>query len=290
MDMQPDLFDELDALKLLQRDARTLAKQLDVIAALKPNDAEVLDVLAKGLAKWPSGDQIGKAADELRARAEGLVATAQMSRSETIRQHEADFIRQQRAAGVTLREAGANSWRIASLELEFQRENSRARVLYNREILVPYKSVRSREDLEALVASAQKALSNSALPDDALPTIFWEAYEQLRTSSQSTAAAVRVPLIDLYREVRVALVRHEIRSGKPDRKLLRTELPRWAFLYNVDLYRRIFPKLPVGHRLSFETGSQHDHQKGLAMIVNGLDASADYKSYCYVYASQDVAS
>ena len=76
--------------------------------------------------------------------------------------------------------------------------------------------------------------------------------------------------------------RQELAIGA-DKKLVRTELPKWAFLFNLDCYRRDTSKHDAQQRLSLETGSQHDHQKGLAVIANGLDAREDYRSYCYIF-------
>lgn len=283
---QTDHFDEPGALKALARDAQALSKPLEAIAKLKPGDAEALDRLQKALASLPTGEQLGHALNELRVRAETTLRDARAARAESFRRHEADFVREQRAAGTPVRESGSDSWRVGPLELELQREASKARLLYNRDPVTAWKPIGSREDLNGLVAAAHKNLEGAALPADALPELLWDAYEHLRRSAaRQDAGAVRVPLNEFFREVRVALTRHELRSGKPDRKLTRTELPRWAFLYNLDRYRRMLPELPAERRLGFETGSQHDHQKGMAMVMNGLDANADYKSYCYVYAA-----
>lgn len=283
---QTDLFDEPGALKGLQRDAQTLAKQFEPLAKLKPGDADALEVLEKALKALPTGQQIGVAVDELRSRGSAALAAARSTRADSFGRLEAEFIRHQRESGALLRESGNSSWRVGPVELELQRESSRARVLYNREAITAWKAVGSREDLERLLSGAIKNLESASLPESELPEVLWDAYEHLRrTHTRSDAGHVRVPLLDLFREVRVVLARHELRSGKPDRKLTRTDLPRWAFLYNLDRYRRMLPNLPADRRLSLETGSQHDHQKGRAMVVNGLDPNEDYKPYCYAYAA-----
>jgi len=146
------------------------------------------------------------------------------------------------------------------------------------------------EDLSSLVSGAIKKLSEWAIPDEDMSEIFWAAYEHLRQTSKGGAgSATRVPLPEFYKEVRVVMTRHELRAGKPDRKLSRSEFPKWAFLHNLDRYRRLVINLPADHRLTLETGSQNDHQKGMSMIVNGLDAKDDYKSYCYVLANSGAA-
>ncbi len=286
--MQTDLFDEKGTFKSLQRDAQEIAKQFDAIVKLKPSDPEALDQLYKALAKLPSSEQLTLAVDELRSRGDSFLKSARASRADSFKRHEADFVRTMKGKeGTSIRESGNNAWRVGPLELEVDRESSRARVLYNREVVAPWKPVSSEEDIQKLRDGALKQLEASAIPDDTLPDLMWEAYEHLtRNGKRQHTGSVRVPLGELFRELRVALTRHELR-GKPDRKLSRIDLPRWAFLYNLDRYRRLLSDLPPERRLSFETGSQHDHQRGLAMVVNGLDASRDYKSFCFVYAAHN---
>jgi hypothetical protein len=278
-------LDETAAIKSLQRDAVSIAKQFEAITKLKPSDPEVLEKLQKALASLTTGPQLAAAVEELKGRGQQHLAALRAARVEAFRRHEADFVRAARDTNQKVREVGGSAWRIGSLELEVQREASRARVHYNRDPVTKWTPIASRADLDGLLATASRALDLAGIAEDALPDVFWDAYEHLRRSHPGAAAAARVPLPEFFREVRVSLARHELRTGKPDRKLTRTELPRWAFLYNLDRYRRLLPALPADRRLSFETGSQHDHQKGLAMVVNGLDAADDYKSYCYVYAA-----
>lgn len=289
LDLQPDLapsapHDEVAAIKSLQRDAASLAKQFESIARLKASDPEVLDKLHKALAALPSGDQIAGAAAELKSRGEKKVNELRARRASEFRRHEADFIRAAKAANQTVREVGGNTWRVGRLELELQREASRARVLYNREPISKWTPIARREDIEKLLSSGERSLESAAIPDETLSGVLWEAYEHLRRTIGRNAPDARIPLNELFREARVALARHELRGGRPDRRLSRTELPLWAFLYNLDRYRRLLPTLSGEHRLTLETGSQQDIKKGLAMLVNGLDPAEDYKSYCYACA------
>lgn len=285
----PPAFNESDELRALQRDARALIKQLEPFAKLKPGDAKALAELERATAALPPAAGVAAAVEELRARAEGTLKAGRASRTEGFRRVEADFIRDRREAGETTREAGNSSWRIGRLELEVDRARAQARALYNRQVVCPWLPVAEIEDMKRLLATASKHLDDAALPDDALMAVLTDAYDHLRSRARRTdASGVRIPLPDFYREVRVALARHELTTGKADRKLARAEFPMWAFLYNLDRYRRLANALPAEQRLNFETGSQHDHQKGIAMIVNGLDAKDDYKSYCYVFNASAV--
>lgn len=275
--------DEQSQLKSLQRDARALVKHLSAFSELKPADPTALDIVEKGLKSLPASTAIAAAVDELRFRARELLTAGRAARAESIGRVESEYIRNSREAGEAVREAGNSAWRINSLELQIDRERVQARALYNKEVVVSWARINHVSDLQALRDAAVTKLAGARLADELLNDLFWDAYEHLRRlSPRSDTTAPRVALRDFYREVRVSLARHEL-IASPDRKI-RSEFPKWAFLHNVDWYRKN-QSATSERRLSFETGSQHDHQKGLAMVVNGLDAMDEYKSYCYVYAS-----
>ncbi len=277
-------FDESAEIKAVQRDANSLIKRLQPLAKLKSADPKVIDALTRALATLPSSSEVGAAVDELRGRSEKIVRQAGSQRAALTRTIEAEFIRKRRESGDAVREAGEAAWRVGSIEIQFDREQARARVLYNREQLLPWAATRHLEDVEELANKAQQKLRSATIPDESLADVFSGAYEYLASKARNQmSGSYRAPLPEFYREVRVALARHELSNGKAERKLESADFPLWAFLYNLDRYRAL-ADLPAERRLNFETGSQSDHQKRMAMTVNGLDAASDYKSYCYVYA------
>lgn len=276
--------DEDESLKIIRRDATALAKHIEAFARLKPGDAKVLDTLEIAIAALPPSESLASALEDLRKRAAATLSAARAARAERVRSLEAEFVRGKREGGASVRESGDSSWRIDSLEIETDRGRAQARAKYNREVVVGWMAIANARDFDRLVADGQKRLVSAELPEDAVPQLFWAAYEHLRGKNQVTA---RVALLDLYRELRVAITRHELSTGKADRKLSRADFPKWAFLYNLDRYRRVLPSLPAETRLTLETGSQQDNKRGLTVVVNGLNAADDYRSYCYVYAAGD---
>ena len=127
----------------------------------------------------------------------------------------------------------------------------------------------------------------AAYPDDLLARVFWDAYEQERARRRPGRGArpEAVPLLDFYRGLRVALVRHELEEQQPDKKLRYAELPRWTFLYNLDRYRALGAAVPEARRLGYQTGSQQE-SRTIGVVVNGLDAQQDYKTMCYIVPVQ----
>jgi hypothetical protein len=279
--------EEESTLKSLQQDARQLSKLFEPLAKIKSSDAEVLIALERAIATLPAGEHVARVVEEMRERASQALSSAREARAANIGRHEAAYLHELRANSTPVRESGDGKWRIENLELEVQKESSRARLLYNHEVVVSWKAIGSVEDLKKLLAEGARKLEAAAIPEGLLPEIIWEAYESLSRTNKPAApretSGKRVKLVDLYPEVRVVLTRRELRSGKADKRLANTEMPKWAFLFNLDRYRRLLPSLSVNRRLTFETGSQQDHAKGLAMAVNGLDPTAEYKSFCFVY-------
>jgi hypothetical protein len=266
----------------LQAEFRRLAGPLGALAKVKPNDPRVLERLAATLKRLPSGDTLGPALDDLRGRTERFLDTARRERIATFRPLEAEWVRAARADGKQLRER-SGGWRVDMLELGLQRDQARARFFYNREALTPWSPIGSATDLAALEERARALLNGATFPDASLAAIFHDAYagERAARERHGKGRAEVVPLPDFYRGVRVALVRHELAGQAPEKKLRWAELPRWAFLYNLDRYRARAAEVPEGQRLGLQTGSQQESRQ-FGMVVNGLEAAQDYRTMCFV--------
>ncbi len=266
----------------LQAEYRRLAGPLGALAKIKPNDPRALERLGAALKRLPSGDRLGPALDDLRARTERYVETARRERIAAFRPLEAEWVRAARAEGKQLRER-SGGWRVDMLELGLQRDQARARFFYNREALTPWSPIGGADDLAALEERARALLNGATFPEASLSAIFHDAYagERAARERQDKGRSEVVPLPDFYRGVRVALVRDELAGQGPEKKLRWAELPRWAFLYNLDRYRARAAEVPEGQRLGLQTGSQQESRQ-FGMVVNGLEASQDYRTMCFV--------
>jgi hypothetical protein len=281
--------DEATVIEGLKRDAKAIVKKFEPLSKVKATGADALAQLELALEGLPDGAQLAAAADELKSRARKVLEAGNARRTADFGRIEADFVGERKKAGLEVREVD-KGWRVDRFQLELRRERAQGRALYNREVVIPWRHVANRGDLEQIIADASQQLDSHSIVEDALSNVFWEAYEFLRqkkvTSTKGSAAA-RIPLPEFYREVRVGLVRHELQAAsRGDARVRRAEFPKWAFLFNLDRYREFSQKVPDGVRLHFETGSQQDYQNGMGMILNGLNPSQDYKSYAYVVPSE----
>lgn len=281
-DDQGDTAGAVENLPQLQAEYRRLAGPLTAVAKIKPTDPRALERLAAALERLPPGAALAQALDDLRERTTRFSHAARRERIATFRPIEAEWVRAARAEGKSVRER-SSGWRVAMLELGLQREQARARFFYNREALTPWSPIGSPDDLTALEERARALLRGGTFPDEMLIAVFHDAYEGARAArrrgDKGRPEAVSLP--DFYRGVRVALVRHELAGQGPEKKLRWAELPRWAFLYNLDRYRALGTAVPTGQRLGLQTGSQQETRQ-FGMVVNGLDATQDYKTMCFI--------
>jgi hypothetical protein len=262
-----------------------LVKPILTVTKVKPSSANALESLESALAQMPSGNTFCQALDDLREQLRCAIDDEGRQIAGAFGPIEAAFVRAAQEQGKPWREQN-DGWRIGPLEFQFRRQRASARVLYNHEVVEDWTRIGAVHDLETLEQKALRALESSAIPESALVTVFWDAYDQERLKRQREGKQrfERVPIIDFYRGIRAALIRFELEGQKPEKRLKYTDMPRWMFLYNLDRYRALGNTVPESKRLVLETGSQQEVARNLGVSVNGLDAQQDYKTMCHVVA------
>jgi hypothetical protein len=221
-------------------------------------------------------EDIGAQISAARVEVARQVELERMRRSESFGRTFSAFVTRCRDQGRTVREA--EGWRIDELEIRTRPDASEVAILYNRAPIGDWLGVSSANELETAYLAATSDLRRHDLPQESLIEALWDAYRYLALTGRRPTASV--PIRDLHREIRAALVRHEI-GKKVDRSMKVTEMPYWAFLHNLDRYRDLAGAVPHEKRLVFQTGSQAD-TKRIGITLNGLRANEEYKSYCYV--------
>jgi len=274
-------FDETDALKSYLADVQAVLKGILPLSRLKAGQSDLVEALEAAVKRLPPGQPVADGIEELRRKGQALLSDIARGREEAFGRIESQIVNTCRNEGRPIRELDTG-WRIGRLEVSVDRPHSRAKLLYNLEPLTEWFAVTTVVGLARAMTDAESKLTAASLPTPTFATALRDAYDRLARPS-----APRVSLRDLYPEFRLAIVRDELKGGKHDRRLKFAEFPRWAYLHNLDLYRREFSKLAPSVRLVFETGSQEDHAKGRCVVLNGLDASESYKTYCWAYAERE---
>lgn len=271
---------ERQAVHAIIAEFKKLLGPLQSVTAVRPGAPDSLAKLEAALARLPGGDAFGQMVDGLRRKAAEAVARARRERIQAFRRIETDFVRGVQAQGESVREQ-ANGWRVGPLEFQVRREQAQCRWLYNREVLAEWSMVTSLNDVERTRAKSLELLRKAALPEASLREAFWEAYREcIRLQQGGKANPSLVPLLDFYRQLRLTLVSRDL-AQRTDKKLSYAEFPKWAFLYNLDLYRTLSSSVPRETRLAFQTGSQQETRR-LGVVTNGLDPGQDYKVVCYI--------
>lgn len=275
--------DQKTRLKEIIGEAKRLQKALqplELIAGLKESAVDALEQLQTATKKVPA-DTIAPAIAELKENATRFIAEVDRAVVEQFKRAEAQFINDARSNGRAPRQVN-DGWRVGPLEFSMKRPQAQVTVRYNREPLLPARTIASAEDLQAVEADALSLLESAAMPEEELERVFWRAYRSaIAELAEGNHEAKRVPVKDFYVWVRLHYVGEELRTGKPDREVKRTTMPRWAFLYNLDRYRKI-TGVDASRRLWLDQGAQAEIGRGMGMVTNGLDSRDDYKMICYV--------
>ncbi|MGI8855453.1 MAG: hypothetical protein ACR2JW_06865 [Thermomicrobiales bacterium] len=281
------------ALAVVLSQLRRLYAPLTEIGTVRPAAADAADRIERVLRRLPPGAMIGAAIDELRGQLESALAEQRRVNIEAFGLHEAAFIRAAREAGIALREQNAG-WRVGPIEFVFRRGAAQACAMYNHEEIVRWTAVADVSDLDKIVQRGQALLdrARASLPDDLLIAVIWDAYVTARAARAAARAHSpdTVPVLDFYRDLRFALVRHDLAGKRPETKLAHAEMPKWAFLYHLDRYRALSAEMPTERRLGFQTGSQAESTRGRCVTLNGLDAAQEYKEFCHLLPPRVVAT
>lgn len=187
----------------------------------------------------------------------------------------ASFLNARREAGDPWVET-AGGWRIGFLELRIDKETGRIRFAYNEQHLGEWKSIASAAEIEKLRQEHVGLMQKSIIDEATLIEVFWDAYqvESGRLARENKPMPERVPVRNFYHQVRASLVWHELRK-KPDATVRTTELPLWAFLYNLDRYLQLMPERIGEKRIGVEAAVMTE--AGKALVVGGLHPDQHYR-------------
>lgn len=280
-------FDEKLALREIQKEFKNISKYLEPFVNLK-QEPDSLEKLTKALNSLPSGEIFSKVIEELKTKSNNILKEAQTIRSQSFKRIEAEYIRRVKENGKVVRES-SNGWRVGPVELQLKPEMSQIRILYNREILLNWLPVSSAEDIFKAEEKALSILGKVTIPDGDLVLVCWEAFDQARKRQSTKTNANLVLLSDFYKEFRIALVRLFFERKSPTSKIdWASDVPKWAFLFNLDRFRALGSIVPTEKRIGLQTGSQQEVSQGKGMVLNGLDPLQDYKMMCYVFPAKGV--
>lgn len=266
-------------LESVVKELKEILKVFTKITEIKPNDKDILEKLEKFVVSVSNLNSIFEPLNDTINKAKDIIAKEKEKMSYNFKLIEADLIMELKEKGVPLREC-SDGWRIKSIQLKTKPQVSAVSICYNNQTIIEWTKINSKEDIKSLIEEAKKLLLQSLIPKEELIDVFWDAYKYARFKSGKDV----VSIFDFYIEVRLIQIRKYLEKSKPDDKITKhTEFPKWAFLYNLDVYRSLWNEIPKEKRLALQTGSMREIMQGKGMYVNGLNPEDDYKIICYVY-------
>jgi len=270
-------------LEVVIKELKDALKVFNKIIEVKPNDKDVLEKLEKFIVSASNLSSVFETLNDIIVRAKDIIAEEREKMSYNFKLIESELIMELKEKGVPLREC-SDGWRIKSIQLKTKPQSSAVSISYNNQTIIDWTRINSKEDIQSLIGQAEKLLSQYLMPKDELIDIFWDAYKFAKFKSGKDV----VNIFDFYTEVRLIQLRRYLEKNKPDAKITKyTEFPKWAFLYNLDIYRSIWDEIPKDKRLALQTGSMQEIMQGKGMYVNGLNPDDDYKIMCYVYEAKE---
>ncbi|MEZ0537224.1 hypothetical protein ACAG39_08225 [Caldicellulosiruptoraceae bacterium PP1] len=254
-------------------------KIFNKITEIKPNDKDVLEKLEKFVSNTSNLNSVFETLNDIITRAKDVIAKEKETMADNFKLIESELIMELKEKGVHLREC-SDGWRIKSIHLKTKPQYSAVSISYNNQTIIDWTRVSSKEDIKSLIEEAEKLLIQYLMPKNDLVDIFWDAYQYARFKNGKDIMSI----LDFYTEVRLIQLRRYLEKNKPDAKITKyIEFPKWAFLYNLDIYRSIWNEVPKNKRIALQTGSMQETMQGKGMYVNGLNPDDDYKIMCYVY-------
>jgi hypothetical protein len=267
--------DPKDRLTSIQKRLAAALKPLSDLSRASVASAKGWTPLEQTLAKLtdiePVFEEVRASLKELR----DLRTEVDRSVSERFGSIEAAFVKDERSRGAHLRELG-DAWQVGRFTLEIDRPKARARVVYNRQPVSDWRSVQSVDDLSGLLAQSERKLRDASIAPDRRDAFLVRAY-QAAAEGHSTG---RVSMPELFRAFRLELLADELSSGSPSKRVKSAEFPLWAFLAVLDGHR-MEASAAGRRRLRLETGSQQDHSKGLAMVVQSGTDGDGHRTVCW---------
>ena len=263
----------------IRRSAAELQKRLRPLASLRKKGAAALVELEAAIATLGDPEVFSRALTTTVEQAKTELRRGREQRGRQFNRAIAQFIR---TTDHPTRET-AVGWRVGPVELEQRAEDGLLRARYNRETVVDWKPVGDTADVALLVNDAETLLVKRSIPVEDSSSVFLDAFGRLSVVADAGEREPRIAIRDLLMEVAIVLVRRALRARRIADARAAVEIPRWALLHSVDVYRANSGRF--SDRLTFETGGQRETAK-IGVVLNGLDPNRQYESFCYVRRSK----
>jgi hypothetical protein len=272
---------------LIKKDIQRIVKSINGIIYIKPNDPHFHSKLERYGQSLPKGADLEQPIDMVKARIKEYVNNVNNIRLANFPKNFQSYISGLQQKGCNFRIIDNSVIRINAIEIRADHQTGQVSVFFNKSKLLSGREIWSPDDIEAMFKEAEGMLKERSIPEEELPGLVMNSYRTLRIMQeyQKISNANLVPLHLVHGEFILEMVRKQLKGKSGfDKKITEVFLPEWAFLYNIERYRQLLPKLPEEQKVTFVTGSQAQTEK-YGMILNGLNPQLDYKKFCFIQGS-----
>jgi hypothetical protein len=272
-----------DDIPKIKKEISGIATLFNGLEKIKLNDPNFLQKIENYLKKVPTQEEIPRLYENLK-KLERLVQQSNDRKIGEFQKKFTAYLTNLNELKIDYKINDTYSIRVGCLEIQGKPENATVSIFYNRSVIIHQKPVNSSEDIKTYVKDSMEKLSKSKIEEKLLIDLVYRAYSTLcsERAKQNPEGANRVPIIDLYKEIIVQLIKNEVWAKKTlNFKLKDFSFPEWAFLYNLDRYKILYDSIPENKRLIFGRGSQ-EQTKEIGVVLNGLNPNLGYEKFSYV--------
>lgn len=280
-------FNEKESLNILKKNVSKFMKKFDEVIKIDPNDEDSIEKIEKILQNFPVSSDLATQIEAIRSALDIHIQESRRIRAENFNSVFNEYLNNLQKSQRPYRLVDKNTLRVEMLQLQTDPKRASIQFLFNKRELMPWKHVVCSNDIVRYENECIGMLKKSEVPEKNIGDIFYRAYlNALRKKrSEKNTHPDFIQIVDFYEEVQIELFRQQLHTKKSGDNGITISFPIWAFLYNVDRYRKM-RNVPDKSRLIFETGSQTETKKN-GVVLNGLDPKSDYKMFCYMRGSGD---
>jgi hypothetical protein len=271
-------------LEIMVKDLIKIVKKIDGIKYIKPQNPKFLEKLEAYQKSLPRGSDIGPLLDGISFRLRDYIEEKKQYRAKNFQPLINEFLESLRTKQRDYRIIENTLFRVGWFEMETQPVNGTIRILFDKNVILPWRPVHNLGEIESCFQECTNQLKDVEIPIDKFSNMLYQCYQRLRTEQEKKRKPNSrfVLLKSIHEEMLIELFRTQVKGKKNlNVKFKDIFFPEWAYQYNLERYRSQMSEIPDEKRLLFETGSQADTEK-FGIVLNGLSAQSDYKKFCYI--------
>jgi len=281
-------FNEKENLNILKKNVSKFVKIFDEFRKIDSKDEDSIEKIEKLIQKFPESSDLLTQIEAIKSGLDTHIRESRKIRAGNFNTIFNEYLDNLQKSKRSSRQIDNNKLRVRMLELQADPKRSSIQFLFNKRELIPWKHVICSDDIVRYENECIETLKKNKIPETDIGDIFYRAYLNALGKNQREKRTYSdfVLIEDFYEEVQIELFRQQLHTKKSGDSGTTITFPIWAFLYNLDIYRKM-SNISEENKLTLEIGSQIETHK-YGIVLNGLDPNSDYKMFCYIRGRGDL--